>query len=554
MYTSYFGLTEKPFTITPDPRYLFMSTRHGEALAHLIYGVTESDGFIQLTGEVGTGKTTLVRSLLQQLPDNADIALVLNPQLSAREFLATIGNELGVSGASEEQSLKTLIDNLNEHLLASHARGRRTILVVDEAQNLAAEVLEQVRMLTNLETTRQKLLQIILIGQPELRDLLARNDLRQLAQRVTARYHLEPLSRDEVSRYIDHRLKIAGAMGEVFTPRAKREVYRLSNGIPRIVNVVCDRSLLGAYVREQQSVDHKLVRQAGKEIAGARQSSAPDRYWLPVLGTVGAIMLAVGAWSAYSARPSASQADIPSDTSALTRTQPSPTKDVLAVSQNESPSYTPEPESGKLADALAQYRDRTGTASAFSTLFSVWGADRKPGTNACEQAENDFGLNCLFLRGSWNIVRQLNRPAILTLTDESGESHQVVLTKIDGETAEIRIGDATIELPMDEISDYWFGESLLIWKPPNGVAKSYRQGLRDPNIKWLRNSLAVIQGIPVDQPDSDLFDETLELQVKNYQRSRRLKVDGLVGQQTQIIINTDLGLDGIPVLVQSGSL
>lgn len=554
MYTSYFGLTEKPFTITPDPRYLFMSTRHGEALAHLIYGVTESDGFIQLTGEVGTGKTTLVRSLLQQLPENADIALVLNPQLSAREFLATIGNELGVPGASEEQSLKTLIDHLNEHLLASHARGRRTILVVDEAQNLAAEVLEQVRMLTNLETTRQKLLQIILIGQPELRDLLARNDLRQLAQRVTARYHLEPLSRDEVSRYIDHRLQVAGAMGEVFTPRAKREVYRLSNGIPRIVNVVCDRSLLGAYVREQQSVDHKLVRQAGKEIAGARQSAAPDRYWLPILGTVGAIMLAVGAWSAYSSRPSASKlqsaasTDMPGSTPTTTRRELAPSR------LTDSTSGSTQAQPGKLAEALSQYRDRTGTESAFSTLFSVWGANRQPGTNACEQAKNDYGLNCLFLRGSWNIVRQLNRPAILTLTDQSGESHQVVLTKIDGDTAEIRIGDATVELPTDDISNFWFGESLLLWKPPNGVAKSYRQGLRDPNIKWLRNSLAVIQGVAVEQADSDLFDEALELQVKNYQRSRRLKVDGLVGQQTQIIINTDLGLDGIPVLVRSGSL
>ena len=203
MYTSFFGLNEKPFAITPDPRYLFLSERHGEALAHLVYGVTESGGFIQLTGEVGTGKTTLVRSLLlNKMPENADVAVVLNPQLSVVEFLATICEELHIDVPHNKGSVKALTDALNRHLLKAHAEGRRTILVVDEAQNLAPAVLEQVRLLTNLETAKQKLLQIILIGQEELRDLLARNDLRQLAQRITARYHLEPLSRDETASYI----------------------------------------------------------------------------------------------------------------------------------------------------------------------------------------------------------------------------------------------------------------------------------------------------------------------------------------------------------------
>jgi general secretion pathway protein A len=254
MYTSFFGLHEKPFSITPDPRYLFMSERHGEALAHLVYGVTESGGFMQLTGEVGTGKTTLVRTLLlNRMPANADVAVVLNPQLSAREFLVTICEELHLAVPAERGS-----DALNRHLLATHAKGRRTILVVDEAQNLAAEVLEQVRLLTNLETARQKLLQIILIGQPELRELLGRNDLRQLAQRITGRYHLEPLSRSETARYIEHRLKVAGALGEIFSVGAKGEVYRLSQGVPRLINVICDRALLGAYAAERRRVDRGL--------------------------------------------------------------------------------------------------------------------------------------------------------------------------------------------------------------------------------------------------------------------------------------------------------
>ena len=282
MYTSFFGLNEKPFSITPDPRYLFMSERHGEALAHLVYGVTESGGFIQLTGEVGTGKTTLVRTLLlNRMPDNADVAVVLNPQLSVLEFLATICEELHIDVLHNKGSIKAQTDALNRHLLKAHSEGRRTILIVDEAQNLSPAVLEQVRLLTNLETAKQKLLQIILIGQPELRELLARNDLRQLAQRITGRYHLEPLTREETAHYIEHRLKVAGALGEVFDGGAKKETFRLSQGVPRLINVICDRALLGAYSRESRRVDRRLIRRAAAEVrgqVGAISVAAPRRH------------------------------------------------------------------------------------------------------------------------------------------------------------------------------------------------------------------------------------------------------------------------------------
>ncbi|MGB5578524.1 MAG: AAA family ATPase, partial [Woeseiaceae bacterium] len=274
MYTSFFGLNEKPFSITPDPRYLFMSERHGEALAHLVYGVTESGGFVQLTGEVGTGKTTLVRTLLlNRMPDNADVAVVLNPQLSVLEFLATICEELHIDVPHNRGSIKALTDALNRHLLKTHAEGRRTILIVDEAQNLSPAVLEQVRLLTNLETAKQKLLQIILIGQPELRELLGRNDLRQLAQRITGRYHLEPLTAEETAHYIEHRLKVAGALGEVFDPGAKKETFQLSQGVPRLINVICDRALLGAYSLESRRVDRRLIRRAAAEVRGQLERS-----------------------------------------------------------------------------------------------------------------------------------------------------------------------------------------------------------------------------------------------------------------------------------------
>ncbi|MEO0997990.1 MAG: AAA family ATPase [Pseudomonadota bacterium] len=543
MYTSYFGLTEKPFTITPDPRYLFMSMRHGEALAHLLYGVSESDGFIQLTGEVGTGKTTLIRSLLQQLPDNADIALVLNPQLSAREFLAVICNELNLTTVSDEQTLKVLIDKLNAYLLDAHARGRRTILIVDEAQNLAAEVLEQVRLLTNLETARQKLLQIILIGQPELRDLLARNDLRQLAQRITARYHLEPLSRDEAISYVDHRLRVAGAVGELFSPRAKREVYRLSQGIPRIINVICDRALLGAYVRERPRVDHILVREAAAEIAGKRGSMPLDRVALPLLGVAGALMLALGAWSYLAGTRETG------DGVATAAPISAPAGEPVAAAAARRPAALAETGSDNLNELLESHRNDTGTDTAFAALFSIWETPYETGTRACEQA-TDHDLDCLFLRGSWNVVRQLNRPAILTLTDRNGEAHQVVLRRLFDDAAEILIGDDVYRLDQQQISDVWFGESLLLWRPPNGEAKAYGPGTRDSGVLWLRQSLAAINNRPVVDPDSELFDDDLAREVREYQRERRLQVDGLVGQQTQIIINTDLGLDGTPLLVE----
>ncbi|MBS0396210.1 MAG: AAA family ATPase, partial [Proteobacteria bacterium] len=211
MYTSFYGLAEKPFAITPDPRYLYLSERHAEALAHLLYGIDDAGGFVQLTGEVGTGKTTMVRSFLAQLPAHADVALILNPRVTPEEFLLAICDELHVAVPEAlRTSVKATVDLLNRYLLEAHARGRRVVVIVDEAQQLSADVLEQVRLLTNLETATQKLLQIILVGQPELREVLARNDLRQLAQRITGRYHLDPLERPEAAAYVRHRLKVAG--------------------------------------------------------------------------------------------------------------------------------------------------------------------------------------------------------------------------------------------------------------------------------------------------------------------------------------------------------
>jgi general secretion pathway protein A len=298
MYTTYFGLTEKPFSLTPDPRFLYLSERHAEALAHLQYGILEGGGFIQLTGEVGTGKTTLTRTLLARLPEEIDLALILNPRLNVRELLVTICEELGLDGCADASDNKTLIDRLNARLIDAHKRGHRAVLLIDEAQNLEIDVLEQLRLLTNLETETTKLLQIILIGQPELRATLARTDLRQLAQRITGRYHLAGLDVADTSAYVRHRLAVAGAEREIFTSRALIEVHRLAGGTPRLINVICDRALLGAYTAEQSHVTPKLVREAAREIGGA----VPVPTWRSRTALAGAvaacaaILLGVGWW------------------------------------------------------------------------------------------------------------------------------------------------------------------------------------------------------------------------------------------------------------------
>ena len=551
MYTSFFGLNDKPFSITPDPRYLFMSERHGEALAHLVYGVTESGGFMQLTGEVGTGKTTLVRTLLQnRLPDNADVAVVLNPQLSALEFLQTICEELGVSTPKDKDSSKALIDALNHYLLSAHADGRRTIVVVDEAQNLARDVLEQVRLLTNLETSKQKLLQIILIGQPELRELLARTDLRQLAQRITGRYHLEPLSRDETAEYIEHRLRVAGALGELFDSAAKREVFKLTQGVPRLVNVICDRALLGAYSHESRRVTRSLVRRAAAEISGKAYRSPLLRWATPMMVTASIVLIGIGTWSLYAEqeRETANAAVVPANIDPPAREPDIVEVQVVPpVTAKAAAEELPEPET-TLDEQLRLAIDLTSFDTAMATLFDLWGLDASNAGNACDQVRTS-GYECLGQRGSWNSLRQLDRPAILTLTDRQGDSHRVVLTAIQDDRAELSIAGVTVSHRLVDVSELWFGQYLLLWKPANGVSVALVPGAQDPNVVWLRDSLALIDERYRAEPfDSDVYDNELADRVREFQRDHRLIVDGLAGRQTQIIINSLLARNDIPRL------
>ncbi len=541
MYTSFFGLNEKPFSITPDPRYLFMSERHGEALAHLVYGVTESGGFMQLTGEVGTGKTTLVRTLLlNRMPSNADVAVVLNPQLSAREFLITICEEIGIAVPTDRSSIKALIDTLNRHLLDAHSDGRRTILVVDEAQNLAPDVLEEVRLLTNLETAKQKLLQIVLIGQPELRDLLARNDLRQLAQRITGRYHLEPLSRDESAQYIEHRLNVAGALGEIFDAGAKREVFRLSQGVPRLINVICDRALLGAYTVESRHVNRRMVRRAAIEITGKTEKATWPRWAIPAVAVGAAVVIVAGFLRVLDERRNLIDTGIdPPIVEVLPQPIPEP---VVSVEVAEPVEEEGDPEVS-LDAQLQLASELTSTESALMTLLELWNVDYQRGQRGCTQAAV-AGFECLFQRGSWSSLKQFDRPAILTLVDGRGAIHDVVLTAINGAMVELSIGGVAVTHTLDEVTDMWFGEFLLLWRPPNGSSEALGPGSSGPGVTWLRQSLAAIDVRYQTTPQApEVFDDDLAEKVRLFQRDNRLDVDGLAGHQTQIIINTLLNPD-----------
>jgi len=548
MYLSFFGLSEKPFAITPDPRYLYLSERHAEALAHLLYGINESGGFIQLTGEVGTGKTTVVRTLLSRVPHHADVAVILNPRVTPVEFLLTICEELGLPiEAADRDSVKQMVDALNRRLLSAHAEGRRVIVIVDEAQNLSAETLEQVRLLTNLETPTQKLLQIILIGQPELRDLLDRNDLRQLAQRITGRYHLKPLSREETQGYVRHRLRVAGATGEIFTPGALRELHRLSSGIPRVINVSCDRALLGAYTKEARKVSASLVRQAAGEVYGRRFVPVWLGWATGVLMAAGFAALGVIGIRTWQHQSAALQASHPTPAAAGPAPRPAAAA-AAAAAGGSAAAARAVPVQVSLNGLLTANNANTGDAAAFRRLLSLWGTAMTDDRDPCGQAQR-AGLACLEQRGSWAQVRTLNRPAILTLTDDAGQKHRVVLSALDDKFATLLLSEHNQRVPIEEVSRDWFGDFTIVWKPKTSRTRELSVGMHGDEVRWLRRSLAALHGASSDPEYGDLYDEELAIAVQNFQREHRLTVDGIAGLQTQVVLDTALAEPGSPLLL-----
>jgi general secretion pathway protein A len=532
MYLSHFGLREPPFSITPDPRFLYMSARHREALAHLVYGVGEHGGFVQLTGEVGTGKTSICRCLLGQLPDRVDVALVLNPRVSPVELLALVCDELRIPYPAGTKSQKDLVDRLHHHLLEAHIRGRRTVLIIDEAQTLAPEVLEEVRLLTNLETTTDKLLQVIMIGQPELAALLEQATLRQLAQRVTARYHLEPLSSLETRAYVRHRLGVAGRVAPVFTPGALRQLYRETYGIPRLINAIADRALLGAYAREQTQVDAATVRRAGAEVLG-RPFRAWQR-WLRGAAVVALVAAVAGAGFVFFAPGVAGRDEA---RRAVAKPGPAvPTLTGAASTPTSPPAGALEPAAApRLADVLRDPAVPATKEDALAVLLDLWGVHPPTGGPPDCKAPPMETLECLEATGTWQKLRRLDLPAALELASPEGERRYAVLTGLTPSEATLRFGDRVVTALLADIEPFWDGAFVMFWRPPPG-ALPIQRGARGPATDWLRERMARSEGAVPAIERGRPYDEGLQQQVAGFQDARSLEPHGVVGRETAILL------------------
>ncbi|MBI5057829.1 MAG: AAA family ATPase [Nitrospirae bacterium] len=548
MYKEYFGLEEMPFSIAPDPRYLYMSEQHREALAHLVYGFNSDGGFVLLTGEVGTGKTTVCRCLLEQIPENSAIAFIVNPKLTVEELLATICDEFGIKYPHGNTSIKVFVDLLNGYLLESHEKGQKTVLIIDEAQNLSADVLEQLRLLTNLETNQVKLLQIILLGQPELREKLAQPELRQLSQRVIARYHLGSISKKELASYVSHRLTIAGVKRQLFTGPAIAKLYELSGGVPRLINVLCDRALLGAFALGKNEVTKPIVIKASREVFGGNSFLGQYKkaaVWLaaimvPVVGVV----LAATYYTKDDLNKSRKiTANVPQQTTEQQATVIQPVTVIQPINVIQSP--LPD----KLEWPEGQPFNRS-SETAFQSIFSQWGIVYQPRKNVqpCEQAKAN-GLQCLNDVGSLNTLRQLNSPAVLKLTDEKGKIFSAALNAFEGETAALTIGTSTKRVPVKDIESHWLGDFTLLWRAPADYHGDILPGDKGTVVRWLSERLSAMQGLQAQPRESLVYDAALVKEVKKFQLTEGLKPDGIIGPKTIIAINAAVDKEQ-PLLVK----
>ena len=556
MYVPFFGLAQAPFSIAPDPRFLFMSERHREALAHLVYGVQGGGGFVLLSGEIGAGKTTVVRCFLEQIPSDCNVAYIFNPKLTAGELVQSVCDEFHVRVQARfgtTPSIKDSVDALNRFLLDAHAAGRSNVLVIDEAQQLAPDVLEQLRLLTNLETDKRKLLQIVLVGQPELRSMLAGPGLEQLAQRVIARFHLGALSRAETAQYVAHRLAIAGlSRPSPFEPDSLRRIHRISRGVPRRINLLCDRALLGAYASDSPRVTPRIVQQAAREVfdplpaAAARRAPGHVAAWTAatVLGA-GAVGLAVwlglrssgDASRASAAPPASGAAQIAQGAGAGragARADPAVRGVAALPATSATASGVPSIGATTLDVGLAD------EAAAWRELAGAWRVELPPGEPCAAAAKRE--LQCFRSNAGLAQIRQLDRPVILALRDARGRTSHALLTGLTDRAATVRAGTRSQTVPLAVLARQWHGDFATFWRAPAGYAGRVIDSREHAATPWLAQRLAALQGVAAPT-GAELSDARLREQVQAFQQAQGLKADGLAGPTTLMQLNRAVGID-----------
>jgi general secretion pathway protein A len=549
MYARYFGLKQPPFSIAPDPRYLFMSERHREALAHLLYGVRGGGGFVLLTGEIGAGKTTVCRCFLEQIPKRCNVAYIFNPKLTVEELLKSICAEFRIPYQHPGPGVPTVkdyVDLLNEYLLRTHAVGQNNVLIIDEAQNLSADVLEQLRLLTNLETNERKLLQIVLIGQPELRAMLAKPGMQQLAQRVIARYHLEALSEAETLQYVRHRLNVAGLSRAVpFDRPSLKRIYVFSHGVPRRINLLCDRALLGAYANGKTSVDSQTVEMAAREVLDQPDFTAAKRPNVERLATLG-LGLAAGAALVAAvalaldrgerATAHAPTAAAPAAAAAVPTAAATPPS-----TPNDGPVATPSPPETPAFDLATGFATLAGAEKdSWRELAKAWNVN--PGDGDPCQLPRKQSVQCFRSNNSTlALIRQLDRPVILTLRDGGNRPAYVYLAGLSNQNATLRVGGAAKSVSLVSLADYWRGEFTTYWRVPPEYSGTIADS-KGPTARWLALQLATARGDP--RPIAGRLDDaSLKAGIHAFQLTQGLPSDGVAGPVTLMQLNRVIGIE-----------
>ncbi|WP_160064564.1 AAA family ATPase [Psychromonas sp. L1A2] len=521
MYQEFFSLKEQPFSISPDPDFLFLSDRHKEALAHLMYGLIGNGGFVLLTGEVGTGKTTVCRALLKDISDDTDIAYILNPAQTEVELLATICDQLKIDYDVDRASLKTLFDAISSWMIGNFENGRNAIVLIDEAQHLSFAVLEQLRLLTNIESNNKKPLQVILIGQTELQQKLKENQLRQLAQRITARYHLLPLTLQESEFYIQHRLNVAGATTPIFETKLLKRIFKYSRGVPRLINLICDRSMLCAYSQNSPKVTAKMIDLAVKEIDLSLNDKNEGRSfkqgWRILLLVILTAFTAIQAPKIFHNFNQPRESIETISEFNLSHTVPVQSR-AVSTSFNNLSWFDNYPEldlsNGEFSNAL-------------KTLYAIWGYEVSLDQASCAEGDT-ASLQCYSENTSLQKLEQLNYPAVIELVSDE-DSVYAVLYKVNKEY-ELLIGKQKIEVNRSWLTEYWTGELTLLWQVPFDITKPLKFGEKGDRVLWLSKQLNRVYGVS-ENPKSR-FDWKLKNTVIEFQNNNNLVADGIVGRQT----------------------